>query len=93
MAKFPLGQIMITRAINDRVADDIEFAKFVMNSLIRHTRGDWGDLCEEDKLLNDRAVINGERLLSAYESSDKTKIWIITEWNHSYTTLLFPEDY
>ena len=35
--------------------------------LARHVRGNWGDVNEEDKRLNDEALVNGERILSAYE--------------------------
>jgi hypothetical protein len=35
----------------------------------------------------------GTRLLSAYHLKDGTKIWIITEWDRSATTVLLPEDY
>lgn len=40
--KFPLGKLLMTRGVNDRVADDTQFAKFVIESLRRHARGDWG---------------------------------------------------
>ncbi|MBU0777986.1 hypothetical protein KKF82_06990, partial [Patescibacteria group bacterium] len=49
---FPLGRLMMTRGVNDLVADNKEFALFVLNSLQRHVRGDWGDLSEEDKKEN-----------------------------------------
>jgi hypothetical protein len=45
-----------------------------------------------DKELNDLAVKTGERILEAYETS-KGKIWIITEWDRSATTILFPNEY
>ena len=62
--------------------------------LMRHHQGDWGELCEEDKQENDYAVEHEGRLLSAYEiGEDKTKIWIITEWDRSVTTILLPEEY
>ncbi len=35
----------------------------------------------------------GFRLLSAYALPDGTRLWIITEANRSYTTLLLPEEY
>jgi hypothetical protein len=45
-----------------------------------HVNGDWGsDLCADDRMLNDQALIVGSRLLSAYRLADGTKIWIITE--------------
>jgi hypothetical protein len=61
--------------------------------LDRHARGDWGDLCDEDRQANDEAVREGSRVLSAYRLSDGTKIWIITEHDRSVTTLLLPEEY
>ena len=63
--------------------------------LLRHASGDWGDLeFEEDRQANDRAFANGEeRILSSYNLEDGTRIWIITEWDRSATTLLLPEEY
>ena len=63
--------------------------------LNRHVSGDWGELCEEDKELNDQALHDGNRILSAYETSAgyTRKIWVITEADRSVTTLLLPEEY
>jgi hypothetical protein len=50
-------------------------------------------VCKEDKELNDNS--NGpmpERILSSYEDKG-IKIWIITEWDRSVTTILLPEEY
>ena len=92
--KFHLGQLVTTRGVNDRVADDTQFAKLVTESLKRHAKGDWGDLCQEDKSENNLAVKAGNlRLLSAYERDDLPKIWIITEADRSVTTILFPDEY
>ena len=59
----------------------------------RHQHGDWGDLVEEDKKANEAAVQDGSRILSAYHLSTGVKIWVITEWNRSATTVLLPSDY
>ncbi|MBA7480215.1 hypothetical protein ES707_15664 [subsurface metagenome] len=94
MSKFTLGQLVMTRGVNDRVADNTQFAKFVTESLARHARGDWGDMCDEDKAENDLALERGDlRLFSAYESPEQPKIWIITEADRSATTILFPDEY
>ncbi len=67
--------------------------------LRRHQRADWGDLCPEDKQANDAAVAHeGDaerqaRVLSSYKLKDKTKLWIISEWDRSVTTVLLPEEY
>lgn len=65
----------------------------VLDLLARHARGDWGDLGAEDKRLNDRAVKEGSRLLSAYLVGDGVKVWIITEADRSVTTVLLPDEY
>lgn len=91
--KFPLGQIVMTRGVNDLVAENTEFAKFAMESLRRHASGDWGDLGPEDKKENELSLRRGFRLLSAYEKYPLPKIWIITEADRSVTTTLFPSEY
>jgi hypothetical protein len=61
--------------------------------LSRHLRGDWGDLCQEDKTENELGLKYGFRLLSSYQVTDTEKIWIITEADRSVTTLLLFEEY
>jgi hypothetical protein len=90
--KFALGKTVWTRGVNDLVAVDSSFAKFVMDSLKRHANCDWGDLSDEDKRENDLSLDKGLRLFSAYKQG-KFKIWIITEADRSATTILFPEEY
>lgn len=87
-----VGQVVATRGVAYEMEKDKEFERFVRRSFSRHATRDWGDLCEEDKAYNDYAVENGERVFSSYENGD-TKIWIITEWDRSYTTILLPEEY
>ena len=94
--RFNLGGVYMTRGVSDRVADDEPFAKFVHQSLERHARGDWGFLCDEDRRLNDQALLDGRlRLFSAYlpHGNHADKIWIITEADRSATTILFPDEY
>jgi len=92
-AKFALGQLIWTRGVSAKVAEDEEFAEFAAESLKRHITGDWGDLCAEDKQQNELALKTGYRLFSAYEKEGLPKIWIITEADRSATTILFPEEY
>jgi hypothetical protein len=88
MSKFSLGQIVITAGAHEKL-NHYE----VLSALIRHSTGDWGDVCEEDKLSNDQAVEEGSRILSSYQTKDGTKFWIITEWDRSVTTVLLPSEY
>jgi hypothetical protein len=61
--------------------------------LERHLRGDWGLVSAADAQANDAALRDGDRLLSAYETSQGTRLWVITEHDRSVTTLLLPEEY
>jgi len=88
-----MGRLLMTRGVNDQVAEDEAFSKFIMNSLTRHRSGDWGNLTDEAKQENELSLKEGYRLLSAYESEGLPKIWIITEADRSATTILFPDEY
>lgn len=91
--RFPMGHIVVTRGVDERGETDPAFQEFVSRSLRRHRAGDWGDMSPEDKKANDAALKEGNRLMSAYEQKPFPKIWIITEWDRSVTTVLFPEEY
>ena len=90
---FKCGRLLVAQGINSRIADDLEFSKFIVNALNRHVSCDWGEMDEEDKQENDYALDKYLRLFSAYELNDKEKIWIITEADRSATTILFPDEY
>ncbi len=88
--KFELGQMVMTPGADlaMRAAQQVppEF-------MLRHKHGDWGELCAEDRHENERALRVGSRLLSAYRTRTEEKLWVITEWDRSATTLLLPEEY
>lgn len=96
MGNFKLGKLVATRGVSDRMQRDLAFAAFVSKSIRRYKEGDWGDISEEDRAQNNYSVDHGERILAAYEQDsvkEPMKIWIITEWDRSATTILFPEEY
>lgn len=87
-SRFPLGRLVQTPgALNSLTREEILVA------LQRHARGDWGDLCEDDRRANDAALQDGERLLSSYRSASGVKFYVITEWDRSVTTALLPTEY
>jgi hypothetical protein len=61
--------------------------------LDRHFGGDWGELEADDIAENELALLTGKRLLSSYVIPGGGKVWVITEADHSVTTVLLPEDY
>ena len=92
--KFSLGQMVMTSGVYERCQRDADFNLFVIKSLERHAKGDWGSMSLEDKRENEFALIAGNlRLFSSYEQEGFPKIWIITEADRSVTTILFPEEY
>ena len=95
MRKFELGRIIYTKGIERLIIkEECDNTQEIAKCIIRHSQCDWGNLDEDDKLLNDMAVVDGGRILSAYEiGENKVKIWIITEADRSYTTILLPEEY
>jgi hypothetical protein len=89
-AKFPSGQIVATPGAIELLDKNGMSGSSV---LTRHFQGDWGDLDEEDIEQNNFSLENKQRVLSSYVLPDSTKVWVITEWDRSVTTILLPEDY
>ena len=94
--KFNLGQVVITRgalAAIEMTQDDPK------SFLRRHQRGHWGELCPDDRQMNDDAVAHEgdierqDRVLSAYRLADASKVWVVTERDRSVTTILLPSEY
>ncbi len=92
---FKLGQVVATpgalEALGNAGQQPWEF-------LAQHVQGQWGDLDDEDRRLNDEAVKDGSRLLSAYTLKTGQKAWVITEatddqGHRAATTILLPDEY
>ena len=67
--------------------------------LNRHFEGDWGEICDEDRKLNEASVIDGNRVMSCYTVGPSSeKVWVITEAMNdegyrAATTILLPSEY
>jgi hypothetical protein len=93
--KFSLGRLLATPGALRALEESGQTPQFF---LARHVRGDWGEVCQEDKMLNDQALVDGSRLLSAYRTLKNVRIWIITEaaddsGHRAATTALLPSEY
>nr|WP_249181663.1 hypothetical protein [Burkholderia vietnamiensis] len=88
--RFKLGRIFATPAALEAIADA---HVSIIDLLIRHMRGDWGDLSESDRQQNELSIDAGLRLLSSYVLPGGQTVWVITEWDRSSTTFLLPGDY
>ncbi|HZZ26752.1 MAG TPA: type I restriction endonuclease subunit M [Pirellulales bacterium] len=85
---FPLGRLLTSRGARDAIG-----SREIAEALARHHGKDWGDCCPADWALNDRAVVEGSRIFSAYHSSTGVKFWIITEADREATSVLLPDEY
>ena len=94
--KFKLGQTVATPGALAALEKSNESA---LPFLLKHQSGNWGEVCDDDKKLNDEAVAHEgdpdqqQRVLSCYRTSKNERIWVITEWDRSVTTLLLPSEY
>jgi hypothetical protein len=86
---FNIGQILATPAAISYLHRHNSLPHHL---ICRHANGDWGDLTIDDKKRNNTAVQIGGRILSAYVVGDE-KLYVITEWDRSYTTLMLASDY
>tara|TARA_R100000278_G_scaffold121600_2_gene105940 strand:+ start:227 stop:538 length:312 start_codon:yes stop_codon:yes gene_type:complete len=103
MIKLPLNSVYQTPGIRNKMKSHF-VAQQIHYALIKHSLGDWGDLDEEDNETNNKNLLTGNRILSAYhfdesytESGKKKfrriKFWIITDAGHEITTILLPSEY
>jgi hypothetical protein len=77
-----LGRVVITpNALGAIQSEDI--ARAILN----HSRGNWGEVCQEDAQENNRSLVEGCRILSAYSDRQGRKFWIITEGDRSVTNV------
>jgi len=88
LRKFSMGQLVITSNAQAMLTPEE-----VSLALMRHSRGDWGDVCAEDRQANERGVLEQGMILSAYRSVKGVKLWVITDPGYEVTTVLLPEDY
>ncbi len=93
MEKFNLGQIIQTRSIAASAFTNMRFFAEVNKALEDYKKCNWGATCESDCELNDEAVKTGnDRILARYTTSDGD-IFICTEYDRSYTTIMFCSEY
>lgn len=88
-ARIPLGYVFVSLGAVDALnAVHVPFVHF----LIRHMRGDWGGLSDEDWQRNEYALVTGDYLLSSYLLSTGQKIWMHTTCGRSATFVLLPAE-
>ncbi len=93
--KFHPGQVVATPGALEAIRASGQSPEVFLGA---HLEGFWGgDLCDEDRRLNDEALIDGSRLLSAYRTLRGERLYIITEavgddGRRASTCLLLPDE-
>jgi hypothetical protein len=96
LPKFRLGRVVMTPLAIEALQDAKQSPDHFLDL---HAGGSWGDLCAEDRRLNDAAIAREDdpdrrsRVFSSYVTALGTKLYVITEHDRSVTTLLLPDEY
>jgi len=87
-----VGRVLVSRGVAALARENRKFADFVKESLGRHRKGDWGEMYDELRQLNNQNSGINTRLFSSYESANFPEIWITTEPDRSLSTIMFPDE-
>lgn len=96
--KIALGSVAFTSTLVHELGGAAQAVDIVAPLLVRHAQGDWGDIGDDDKALNDQSLVDGVgRVMSVYlvelPAGEQLRLWIITNGDRSVTTAMLPEDY
>ncbi len=90
---FPLGNVTATQGFASLCQEaDADMRATAIELLLRHGNGDYGDVCADDAEANRLAIEGGSRILSRYQVLG-AKVYVITEWDRSLTTVLLADEY
>ena len=86
---FKLGTVVATPRAREAFS-----GPYLASCVTRHASGDWGDLTEKERRLNDVALEEGKPLVSFYRNPGGERgLFIITTAERSKTTILLPEEH
>lgn len=89
-ARFFAGQVGITHGAGAALGRAKQSAQ---EFLQRHLNCDWGELDQEDKEANDRALRRGGLILSHYRTTNGDRLYVHTSTDRSLTTVMLPEEW
>jgi hypothetical protein len=80
--KFDLGQVVVTPGAQEALSN---WGENVDALLSRHQTGDWGDVSEEIRKVNEEGVAGQRNLVSIYTTPSGTAITVFTKADRSMT--------
>lgn len=96
LAPIPLGRVVMTRGVAELVRQRPVMAESILAWLRRHAVNDCPNLSDDDRRANALAMRDGDRVLTWWHGLSATgapKLYIITEWDRSATTVLLADEY
>jgi hypothetical protein len=86
---FELGAVVATPRVREAFS-----GPYLASCVARHASGDWGDVTEGERRLNDLALETCGPLVSFYHHPVGGRgLYIITAGDRSKSTILLPEEY
>lgn len=96
------GTLVATATVNGWIQEDHSIQSSLTQALDRFFCGDWGEMDQDDKQLNELTLEEGEgRLMGVYHLSNGERIYIITSGygdqdlgaDYCNTVVMAPSDY
>lgn len=91
MIKFELGHLVKSTGVKEAMQEDENYILELVKCLERYCNKEWGTLCTGNKMINEKSLLNKERILGAYNTS-KGKLYIFTEFNQNQTMMLLAKE-
>jgi hypothetical protein len=88
--RFQLGRIFPVGRVTEIILENKDYQEWIEYCLSRYASRDWGSIGDWDKIRNDKALKNKERVIARY-SNPAGDILILTEGGA--TTVLLQEEY
>ena len=85
---FKLGLVTMTLRAKHSLSD-----LNVLEALLLHIRGEWGGIAPDDHYTLFPDYDFGVRMRGAYSDRQGQMFWVITDADHSRTTVMMPSDY
>lgn len=96
LSPIPLGRCVMTAGVAALVRQQPALAAQIATWIRRHAVNDCPDLSEHDRHANEDAIRDGDRVLTSWTvktADDDVKLFVITEWDRSLTTVLRADEY
>jgi len=85
-------EIYFTKGIQVECEKNQKFFIDILKYVKKFSQCDWGDTCEDDCKLNQKALKTKDRIVALY-NTNKGKVFIIKEAEDGITTVLFGSEY